>query len=58
MRSHRERASRSYPANEGVYETRGYELLEQTDFENNIPILCEEAVAALDAERYLDNNKD
>jgi len=50
MRSHRERASRSYPANEGIYETRGYELLEQTDFENNIPILCEEAVAALDAE--------
>jgi len=50
MRSHRERAARSYPANEGQFETRGYELLDQIDFESNIPIICEEAVALLDAQ--------
>jgi TldD protein len=50
MRSHRDRASRSYPANEGIYENKGYELLEQTDFEGNIPIISEQAVALLDAD--------
>ncbi|MCP4583521.1 MAG: TldD/PmbA family protein [candidate division Zixibacteria bacterium] len=50
MRSHRDRASRSYPANEGQFETRGYEFLDHIDFENNIPIICEEAAALLDAE--------
>jgi TldD protein len=50
MRSHRERATRSYPANEGQFETGGYELLDQIDFETNIPIICEEAMALLDAE--------
>ena len=50
MRSHRDRATRSYPANEGQFETRGYELLEQIDFEGNIPRICEEAVTLLDAD--------
>ena len=50
MRSHRERATRSYPANEGQFETRGHELLDQIDFESNIPVICEEAAALLDAE--------
>ncbi|MCD6163335.1 MAG: TldD/PmbA family protein [candidate division Zixibacteria bacterium] len=50
MRSHRDRASRSWPANEGKFENRGYELLGQTDFTNNIPIICEEAVMVLNAE--------
>ena len=50
MRSHRDRATRSFPANAGIYENRGYELLEQTDFEGNIPIISEQAVALLDAD--------
>jgi len=49
-RSHRDRATRSYPANEGAYENRGYELLQQVDFDNNIPTICEQAVALLDAD--------
>lgn len=50
MRSHRERATRSFPANEGLFENRGYELLNEIDFEGNIPIICEEAATLLDAE--------
>jgi TldD protein len=50
MRSHRERATRSFPANEGLYENRGYEILDQIDFAGNIPIISEQAVSLLDAD--------
>lgn len=50
MRSHRERARRSFPANEGIFECKGYELLDEIDFENNIPEICQQAVALLDVE--------
>lgn len=50
MRSHRDRATRSFPANEGQFETRGYELLTDIDFAGNIPLICEQAAALLDAE--------
>lgn len=47
--SGRNRATRSYPSNEGVYECKGYELLEEFDFAANIPIISEQAVALLQA---------
>lgn len=58
MRSHRERATRSFPANEGQFETRGYELLEMIDFEGNIPRICDEAAQLLDAEPCPEGIKD
>jgi TldD protein len=45
----RVRASRSYPANEGIYECKGYELLDEIEFENNIPLICDQAIALLQA---------
>lgn len=50
MRSHRERTRRSYPANEGIFECKGYELLDEIDFESNIPIICQQVVALMEAE--------
>ena len=58
MRSHRDRATRSFPANEGQFETRGYELLEQIDFEGNIPRICEEAVELLDSDECPETTTD
>ena len=49
MKSRRERASRSYPQNGGQYECKGYELLAEIDFENNIPKLTDEVIALLGA---------
>jgi TldD protein len=46
----RVRATRSYPANEGAYECKGYELLDEFDFAANIPIISEQAVALLQAQ--------
>jgi TldD protein len=43
------RAIRSYPANEGIYECKGFELLDEIDFAANIPIISEQAVALLQA---------
>jgi TldD protein len=45
----RARAARGYPANEGIYECKGYELLDEIDFANNIPIICDQAAALLQA---------
>jgi TldD protein len=50
MRSHRNRITRSFPANEGQFETRGYELLDSIDFAGNIPRLGEEVAILLDAD--------
>jgi TldD protein len=43
------RATRSYPANEGMYECKGYELLDEIDFATNIPIICDQALALIQA---------
>jgi TldD protein len=48
--SGRIRATRSYPANEGAYECKGYELLDEIDFAAKIPIISEQAVALLQAQ--------
>jgi len=45
----RNRSTRSYPANEGAYECKGYELLDEFDFKVDIPIIAEQAVALLNA---------
>jgi TldD protein len=45
----RARATRSYPANEGIYECKGYELLDEIDFAQNIPLICDQAAALLQA---------
>lgn len=47
--SGRNRSTRSYPANEGVYECKGYELLDEFDFASNIPIISEQSIALLKA---------
>jgi TldD protein len=47
--SGRNRASRSYPASEGAYECKGYELLDEFDFATNIPIISDQAIALLNA---------
>ncbi len=49
-RSHRERATRSFPKNGGQYECKGYELLSEYDFKSQIPRLTEEVQAMLAAE--------
>ncbi len=49
-KSRHERASRSYPKNGGQYECKGYELLSEFDFENEIPRLADEVTALLSAE--------
>jgi TldD protein len=48
-KSRHERATRSFPQNGGQYESRGYELLSQIDFETAIPVLTEEVFALLEA---------
>ncbi len=45
----RARASRSYPSNEGLFCSGGWELIESEPFADNIPRLCEEARALLAA---------
>jgi TldD protein len=44
-KSRRERFTRSFPQNGGQYECQGYELLDQFDFEGEIPQLSDEAIA-------------
>lgn len=49
-RSHRERATRSFPKNGGQYECKGYELLSEYDFKSEVPRLAEEVQVLLTAE--------
>jgi TldD protein len=49
-KSHRERATRSFPKNGGQYECKGFELLSEYDFKSEVPRLAEEAKALLVAE--------
>jgi TldD protein len=44
-KSRRERYVRSFPQNGGQYESKGYELLEDFDFNDEIPRLSQEAIA-------------
>jgi TldD protein len=48
-KSRHERATRSFPQNGGQYESKGYELLSQIDFESAIPVLADEVFALLEA---------
>jgi len=50
MKSHRERAERSYPRPSGQYEVKGYELLDQLKMKEQIPRLAEEVGMLLTAE--------
>jgi len=47
--SGRARASRSFPSNEGLFLSGGWDLIEKEPFADNIPRLCEEARAVLAA---------
>ena len=49
MKSHREMGQRSYPNSSGQYETKGYELIGELDFEGNAGMIAEEAAALLSA---------
>jgi TldD protein len=49
-KSHRERYERSFPTSSGQYECKGYELLEELKFKENIPRLAEELKAVMAAE--------
>jgi TldD protein len=49
MKTHREMGTRSYPNSSGQYETKGYELIKELDFEGNAKKTAEEAVALLSA---------
>jgi len=49
MKTHREMGTRSYPNSSGQYETKGYELIKELDFEGNARKVAEEAAALLAA---------
>jgi len=49
MKTHREMGTRSYPNSGGQYETKGYELIKELNFEENAKKISEEAVALLSA---------
>ena len=49
MKSHREMGQRSYPNSSGQYETKGYELIKELNFEGNARTIAEETVALLSA---------
>jgi TldD protein len=49
-KSHRERATRSYPKNGGQYECKGYELLSEYNFKSEIRHLTDEATSLLAAD--------
>ncbi len=49
-KSHRERYERSFPTSAGQYECKGYELLDELKFKDNIPRLAEELKMLLSAE--------
>jgi TldD protein len=49
MKTHREMGTRSHPNSGGQYETKGYELIKELNFEENAKKISEEAVALLSA---------
>ncbi|MGB8658116.1 MAG: TldD/PmbA family protein [Candidatus Zixiibacteriota bacterium] len=49
MKSRREMGTRSYPNSSGQHQTKGYELIQELDFEKNAQRVAEEAVALLSA---------
>jgi TldD protein len=49
MKTHREMGTRSCPNSGGQYETKGYELIKELNFEENAKKISEEAVALLSA---------
>ena len=57
-KGHRARAKRSYPSSSGQYECRGYELIPELKFEENAPIIAEQAVALLSAKECPSGIKD
>ncbi len=58
-KGHRNRALRSYPnSSGGQFETKGYELIKELDFEKNAPVIAEEAAALLSAKECPSGIKD
>lgn len=51
MKTHREMGTRSYPNSSGQYETKGYELINELNFEGNAKKIAQEAVALLSAKK-------
>jgi TldD protein len=49
MRSHRDMTKRSYPSSSGQYESKGYELVKELNFEENAQRIAQQAVELLDA---------
>jgi TldD protein len=49
MKTHREMGTRSYPNSGGQYQTKGYELIKELNFEENAERIAKEAVALLSA---------
>jgi TldD protein len=49
MKTHREMGTRSYPNSSGQYETKGYELIKELNFEGNARNIAQEAAALLSA---------
>ena len=57
-RGHRGGSTRSYPNSSGQHETKGFELIEEQQFEKNAPIIAGEAVALLSAKECPSGVKD
>jgi TldD protein len=55
---HRGRSTRSYPNSSGQHQTKGYELVQELSFEENAPVIAEEAVALLSAAECPSGEKD
>lgn len=49
MKSHRQMGTRSYPNSSGQHQTKGYELIQELDFEKNARRIADEAKALLSA---------
>jgi len=56
MKSHREMGTRSFPNSSGQHQTKGYELIQELNFENNAQRVAEEAVALLSAKECPSGN--
>lgn len=49
MKSHRDMATRSYPSSSGQYESKGYELIKELNFEENAERVAQQTIALMEA---------
>ena len=49
MKSHRDMATRSYPNSSGQYESKGYELIKEMNFDENAERVAQQALALMEA---------